>query len=126
MALHQREKIQRLDNVRPEWLGEDKMFKFIRSMFSFRMSDVFGLILGACFISYCSENELFLWVTSPQLYLLVLLAMLLLHSYGWLFIHHGESTYIKQMFIHIIRDFLRISFSYVSMIGVYFFIHTFF
>ena len=102
------------------------MFKTIQNVFSFRLSDVLGILIGAFAVLYCTDMELFHFVTSPRLYFLIFLVMLLFHSYLWLFVSHGESAYTKQMLSHIFRDFFRISLSCVSMIGVYFLIHTFF
>ena len=60
------------------------MVKFVQKLFSFRISDVLGIIVGIYLVFYCSDMELFYLVTSPQLYFLIFLSMLLLHSYAWL------------------------------------------
>ena len=96
------------------------MFAAIKKMFSFHLADIIGLIVGWMFISSATHTELFNLILTPQVYLIMFLVIFLFHSWLWLFLYRGEKAYTAHMFTNGIKDFLRIAFASVSMIGVYF------
>ena len=96
------------------------MAGLVKKMISFHLADVLGLALGIFLISYSTDTELFHLIIYPQAYVIVLAFVFLYHSWIWLFAYHGERVYTKQMFAKTFKNFFRIIFAVVSIVGAYF------
>ena len=97
------------------------MWKRIKKMFSFRLSDLVGVITGLSIVlSSNSDTDLFYKIISYKSYLAIFLIVFLVHALIFLFVYHGELPYLKQTIFDLIRDTIRLILAYVSVVGIYF------
>ena len=96
------------------------MFKLMKKMLSFHFSDVIGVVLGLVLVSFLSDMNLFNLIISPILYAIVFISVIFFNLLIWIFAYRAEGAYIKRTFLAILKDFIRIILSCVSVIGIYF------
>ena len=91
-----------------------------KKLFSFRLSDITGIISGAILVSNESLfGSFFDVLMSYWLYLFVALGVFLFNMWKWFLEYRGETAYLKDVFVDIIRDYICITLAMISTIGVY-------
>ena len=95
--------------------------------FSFRIADIIGLLLGVILIAIEADmSALLSQLMSYWLYLLVFFGVFVAFFWIWLLSYHGEPVYLGTVVKQFFANYIRITLSMVSLIGVYMLIYMLF
>lgn len=99
---------------------------FFRTLTSFRLLSMGGLIMGALIYRIATEQQpLSMYLLGYNIYLIALLIVLGIHIFIWLVIDHGSLYDIKELLGSTVLDFILFVIMMWAMIGTLFLINVF-